>query len=286
MNCKLIAVTQPRLPECETAEELVAYCARVSNPANQANKATAQKLIGYLVNNKHWSPLEMVHVVIEIDSTRDIIRQILRHGSFKFQEFSQRYAEALDFVEPREGRFQDKKNRQNSIDTDPNSDVELWWRAAQAQHIKTSEKLYRAALHENIAKEQARVVLPEGLTASRIYMAGSLRSWIHYCQLRMANGTQKEHMQIAKECWKIICAEFPGIADLFKPDELEEAVKAFSEELLNKLKYKRDVDGYEGWDDPEWTEEEKWRDLQDHTEKRDPIDTAAYSLFIHHARKR
>lgn len=212
MKCKLVAISKPVIDECATAEELVAYCARVSNPANQANHDTSAKLVRYLMNNNHWSPLEMVHLTIEIETTRDIARQILRHRSFAFQEFSQRYAAVVDFAEPREARLQDVKNRQNSIETE-DEDISLWWEDEQASLISYAEEVYQGALNRGIAKEVARSVLPEGLTTSRLYMAGSLRSWVHYCQLRMANGTQKEHMDIAADCWRIIGEQFPSIAE-------------------------------------------------------------------------
>jgi thymidylate synthase (FAD) len=190
--------------------ELVAYCARVSNPSNQANKDTAEKLIKYLIKNKHWSPLEMVHLTLEIETTRDIARQMLRHRSFSFQEFSQRYADPtkdLDFV-LREARLQDTKNRQNSIETD-NLSLQAFWEERQKRVIEKAKNAYEWAIANGIAKEQARAVLPEGLTVSRLYMAGSLRSWIHYIQLRSENGTQKEHINIAKACAEVIATVFP-----------------------------------------------------------------------------
>ena len=190
--------------------ELVAYCARVSNPSNQANKDTAEKLIKYLIKNKHWSPLEMVHLTLEIETTRDIARQILRHRSFSFQEFSQRYADPtkdLDFV-LREARLQDTKNRQNSIETD-NLALQAFWEERQKRVIDEAKNAYEWAITNGIAKEQARAVLPEGLTVSRLYMAGTLRSWIHYIQLRSENGTQKEHINIAKACAEVIATVFP-----------------------------------------------------------------------------
>ena len=279
MKCKLIAVSKPsEHVDCNTAEELVAYCARVSNPANQANKSTASKLIRYLINNNHWSPLEMVHVVIEIETTRDIARQILRHRSFAFQEFSQRYAEVVDMAEPREARMQDHKNRQNSIESEDRR-VNTWWQTAQAVHAEESSHIYREALEKGIAKEQARAVLPEGLTSSTLYMAGTLRSWIHYCQLRMGNGTQKEHMEVAQACWAIIAAEFPSIADIFAPDELEELVQQFSNELLKKLKYQRDIKGYSGWDSDEFTLEQVSDCIDARVEQGDFLDAAAFSVF-------
>ena len=180
MTVKLIAISKPTIDECATAEELVAYCARVSNPANQNNHGTSAKLIRYLINNAHWSPLEMVHMTMEINTTRDIARQILRHRSFSFQEFSQRYADptaALGLV-TREARLQDAKNRQNSTETD-DADLESLWQSMQQMAIEDAQRQYTKAINMGIAKEQARALLPEGLTESRIYMAGSLRSWVH-----------------------------------------------------------------------------------------------------------
>lgn len=201
----------------EDAQDLVAYCARVSNPSNQLNKETNEKLIRYLINHQHWSPLEMVSVCLEITTTRDIARQMLRHRSFSFQEFSQRYADPtqdLDFV-IKEARFQDTKNRQNSIDLDMTNDehrqIQYQWENLQNDLIRKTKDLYSWALAKGIAKEQARAVLPEGLTRSRLYMHGTLRSWIHYIQLRAANGTQKEHILIARECAKAISEIFPMI---------------------------------------------------------------------------
>jgi thymidylate synthase (FAD) len=214
MTVKLVAISKPTIAECATAEELVAYCARVSNPANQNNHSTSAKLIRYLINNAHWSPLEMVHMTLEINTTRDIARQILRHRSFSFQEFSQRYADptsALGFV-TREARLQDPKNRQNSIETD-NSELEELWQSMQQAAIEDAQRQYAKAINMGVAKEQARALLPEGLTESRIYMAGSLRSWVHYCDLRRANGTQKEHREIADACWAIVQQQFPMLGD-------------------------------------------------------------------------
>ena len=214
MTVKLVAISKPTIEECATAEELVAYCARVSNPANQNNHGTSAKLIRYLINNAHWSPLEMVHMTMEISTTRDIARQILRHRSFSFQEFSQRYADptqALGFV-TREARLQDAKNRQNSIETD-DADLESLWQSMQQMAIEDAKRQYTKAINMGIAKEQARALLPEGLTESRIYMAGSLRSWVHYCDLRRANGTQKEHRLIADACWCIVTEQFPMLGD-------------------------------------------------------------------------
>ena len=196
--------------ELTDMQELVAYCARVSNPANQFNSDTSEKLIRYLVRNAHWSPLEMVSACIEITTTRDIARQILRHRSFSFQEFSQRYADPvqeLDFV-LREARLQDSKNRQNSIETD-NLALQAWWEERQRRVIEECKNAYEWAIAKGIAKEQARAVLPEGLTVSRLLMNGTLRSWIHYIQLRSANGTQKEHILIAKEIANVITKIFP-----------------------------------------------------------------------------
>lgn len=217
MPVKLFAKSVPTISECDNVEELLAYIARVSNPSNQNNKETAQKLLKYLVKNKHWSPFEMVHLTMEIETTRDIARQILRHRSFAFQEFSQRYADPtkdLGFVN-REARLQDTKNRQNSID---NTDtlLENEWYRSQQRVLFAVEREYKWAIDNGIAKEQARAVLPEGLTISRMYMAGSLRSWIHYCELRMSNGTQKEHMEIAKECWHIVLSVFPSLQVLLE----------------------------------------------------------------------
>ena len=192
-------------------QELVAFCARVSNPSNQSNKETSEKLIRYLIKNQHWSPLEMVSMCLEIETTRDIARQMLRHRSFSFQEFSQRYAnpvEDLDFVY-REARLQDTKNRQNSIETNDDY-LQERWESEQASVILRAKQAYEWAIENGLAKEQARVVLPEGLTVSRLYMSGTLRSWIHYIQLRSSNGTQKEHMLIARKCAEVV-------AKVFKP---------------------------------------------------------------------
>lgn len=208
----LIALSKPSAnTECATANELIAYTARVSNPSNQSNLETAPKLIRYLIKHAHWSPLEMVHLTLEIKTTRDISRQIVRHRSFSFQEFSQRYAVSENFVE-REARLQDTKNRQNSVEVDDDN-IKHEWMHAQARVRNFAKKEYKQALDMGIAKEQARALLPEGLTETTLYMAGSLRSWVHYCELRMANGTQKEHMDIAKQCWEIIRQHFPDIAE-------------------------------------------------------------------------
>lgn len=197
------------------AQELVAYCARVSNPANQYNAGTSEKLIKYLVKHQHWSPLEMASACLEVETTRDIARQLLRHRSFSFQEYSQRYADPtkdLDFV-LREARLQDVHNRQNSIETD-DFVLETQWRQEQQKVIMAAQDAYKWAISKGIAKEQARVVLPEGNTVSRLCVNGTLRSWIHYIQLRSKNGTQKEHIEIAKACAEVIAEIFPLAADL------------------------------------------------------------------------
>ena len=197
------------------AQELIAYCARVSNPSNQFNTETSAKLIKYLIKHQHWSPLEMVSACIEITTTRDIARQILRHRSFAFQEFSQRYADTtkdLNFV-IREARLQDTKNRQNSISTN-DTEMQAWWDAKQKWIIEQASLAYSEAIERGIAKEQARAVLPEGLTESRLYMNGTLRSWVHYIELRSANGTQLEHQDIAKACAQVISTVFPMANDL------------------------------------------------------------------------
>lgn len=209
----LIGLTKPSAyTECNTANELVAWTARVSNPSNQNNTATAPKLVQYLIRENHWSPLEMVHVSMEIKTTRDIARQILRHRSFSFQEYSQRYADPtkdLGFV-TREARLQDTKNRQNSIEVDDKG-IETEWTHIQNRMIYHAKKDYNAAIKLGMAKEQARALLPEGLTESTIIMAGSLRSWVHYCQLRMDKATQKEHRIVAEQCWVIIGQHFPDV---------------------------------------------------------------------------
>jgi thymidylate synthase (FAD) len=214
MNVKLISYSKPSREMYDEglmdAQELIAFCARVSNPSNQFNMDTADKLIRYLIKHKHWSPLEMVSACLEIETTRDIARQILRHRSFSFQEFSQRYADPtkdLSFV-LRDARLQDTKNRQNSIDTD---DVALkaWWDAKQKFLIDYVRTTYAEAIEKGIAKEQARAILPEGNTVSRMYMNGTLRSWIHFIELRSSNGTQKEHMEVARECARVISELFP-----------------------------------------------------------------------------
>lgn len=210
----LVAISKPSaITDCHTASELVAYTARVSNPANQSNTKTAPKLLNYLIKENHWSPFEMVHMTMEIKTTRDIARQILRHRSFAFQEFSQRYAVSENIDVVREARLQDEKNRQNSVVTD-DKHIQHEWGHAQARIRNFAKKEYEAALKLGIAKEQARALLPEGLTETTLYMAGSLRSWIHYCDLRRGNGTQKEHMIVAEQCWRVVEAHFPEIADM------------------------------------------------------------------------
>ena len=218
MNVKLVSFSapSPEMPvEIKDAQDLIAFCARVSNPSNQLNTDTSEKLIRYLVNHKHWSPLEMVSACLEIETTRDIARQILRHRSFSFQEFSQRYADPtkdLDFV-LREARLQDKSNRQNSVEllglTLTEQNLIEQWRWKQQEVISAAQHAYEWAINNGIAKEQARVVLPEGNTVSRLYMNGTLRSWIHFIELRSANGTQKEHRLVAVECAKVIAKVFP-----------------------------------------------------------------------------
>ena len=194
------------------AQELVAYCARVSNPANQNNTETSEKLIRYLIKHRHWSPLEMVSACLEIETTRDIARQILRHRSFSFQEFSQRYAVADLGFELREARLQDTKNRQNSLDTD-NEYIHEQWAYAQAAVEEQAKTAYKWALENGIAKEQARAVLPEGLTVSRLYMQGTLRSWLHYIELRSGPETQKEHRQVAQACATALESIFPMVSE-------------------------------------------------------------------------
>ena len=220
MKVRIVSYSQPHHDFLEetgmsSLEELVAYCARVSNPSNQNNTQTSGKLIRYLINNKHWSPLEMVSVTLEIVTTRDIARQILRHRSFSFQEFSQRYADPTKDLEftPREARLQDPKNRQNSIDT-ADYMLKYEWDTRQRQLISSINANYKWAIDNGIAKEQARAILPEGITESRLYMSGTLRSWVHYIQLRSANGTQKEHSEVAVACADEISKIFPMMKEL------------------------------------------------------------------------
>jgi thymidylate synthase (FAD) len=218
-TAKIIAVTQPTIESEHNSypmevDQFIAYVARVSNPSNQNNTLTASKLLKYLAKHKHWSPFEMVNVVMEIETTRDIARQILRHRSFSFQEFSQRYADPtqdLGFV-GREARLQDTKNRQNSIEVN-DKELQDTWNRMQAEVIAKVDATYQWAIQMGVAKEQARAVLPEGLTVSRMYMNGTLRSWIHYCQLRMGPETQKEHRQVALDAWNEIIKVFPSLED-------------------------------------------------------------------------
>jgi thymidylate synthase (FAD) len=216
-NVKLIShSTAPEGSGLDNCQELIAYCARVSNPSNQMNKETSEKLIKYLIKHAHWSPLEMVSACLEIDTTRDIAHQIVRHRSFSFQEFSQRYADPAEFGNQfviREARLQDEKNRQNSIETDDVNLRQNWVRKQEAV-IQAAKDAYRWAIENGIAKEQARAVLPEGNTKTRLYMNGTLRSWIHYIELRGANGTQKEHMDIAHACARVIAEIFPLAEEL------------------------------------------------------------------------
>jgi len=219
MNVRLVSYSQPTVEFADLgirdAQELIAYCARVSNPANQFNTDTSERLIRYLIRHQHWSPLEMVSACCEITTTRDIARQILRHRSFSFQEFSQRYADPvkeLNFV-LRAARLQDTSNRQNSIETDDRM-LEIEWERAQKRVLFAVRDAYEWAIQNGIAKEQARAVLPEGLTESRLYMNGTLRSWIHFIELRSGHGTQREHMEVARACAQVIAAIFPLAHDL------------------------------------------------------------------------
>lgn len=223
MKVKLVGYTQPAgefEKEFGDAMELIAYCARVSNPANQFNKETAEKLIRYLVKHKHWSPLEMASATLEVETTRDIARQMLRHRSFSFQEFSQRYADPNDLDESfvvREARLQDTKNRQNSIEMDYDNDdhrrIAYQWENLQKRIIDDVKAAYEWAINHGIAKEQARAILPEGNTVSRLYMNGTLRSWVHFIELRSGNGTQKEHMEVARACAEAIAQIFPMVQE-------------------------------------------------------------------------
>jgi thymidylate synthase (FAD) len=230
MNVKLVSYSQPTeefaAQGIGDAQELIAYCARVSNPANQFNTETSDRLIRYLIRHSHWSPLEMVSACMEIVTTRDIARQILRHRSFSFQEFSQRYADPTQELESafvlRDARFQDLKNRQNSVELDMADEqqrlLSYEWERAQKRVLYAVQKEYKWAIENGIAKEQARAVLPEGLTVSRMYMNGTLRSWIHFIELRSGNGTQKEHQQIALACAEVISKIFPLATDLVAKD--------------------------------------------------------------------
>jgi len=218
MKVKLLSYTQPSPMryELRDTQRIISYCARVSNPNNQHNSESSEKLLKYLIKNKHWSPFEMASVVMEIETTRDIARQLLRHRSFSFQEFSQRYADPTDDLafEVREARLQDNKNRQNSIVTE-DTDLKVWWDAQQKFIIEHVQRIYKEAIDKGIAKEQARAILPEGNTKSRLYVNGTIRSWIHYIELRSANGTQKEHMELAIAIGKAINKIFPLMEDFY-----------------------------------------------------------------------
>jgi thymidylate synthase (FAD) len=214
-TAKIVAITNPLIKGVDTSGDFIAYAARVSNPSNQMNSATSEKLLKYCAKHAHWSVFEMVNVVMEIETTRDIARQILRHRSFSFQEFSQRYADPtkdLGFV-TREARLQDTKNRQNSVEVD-DTNLQNEWHRAQQRVLFAVEREYKWAIDNGIAKEQARAVLPEGLTISRMYMNGTLRSWIHYCQLRMTEGTQKEHREVAASSWNQLAQYFTFLSEL------------------------------------------------------------------------
>lgn len=218
MKVKLFAHTQPveDIQEelgIEDVQDLIAYCAKVSNPQLQHDLSKSDRLINYLVEHKHWSPFEMASATLEIETTRDIARQILRHRSFSFQEFSQRYAVSEGFIQDSQARMQDEKNRQNSLYTDDIS-LQNWFEGAQRRLVNEAKFLYSAALDKGIAKECARVFLPEGLTVSKMYMNGTLRSWLHYIDIRCDSATQKEHRDVANQCRDIIFAEFPAIKDV------------------------------------------------------------------------
>lgn len=213
MQVRLIALTKPVIAECQEAGDLLAYCARVSNPANQANTETAPRLLAYLVRKAHWSPFEMASMTVEIRTTRAIAHQILRHRSFSFQEFSQRYAVAGPAAVLSEARLQDATNRQASHETD-DAELQAWWSAEQTHIASEAQESYRAALARGIAKEVARNVLPEGMTESVLYMAGTIRSWIHYCHLRCEAGTQKEHRDVALACRAVLLEQFPALAEV------------------------------------------------------------------------
>ena len=227
MHARLISYSQPvrhvhsgepGIMGLENIQDLVAYCARVSNPSNQANTKTTSKLLGYLIKHKHWSPFEMASACIEVETTRDIARQFLRHRSFSFQEFSQRYADIRDLNDNfvlREARLQDTKNRQNSIESDDER-LGMIWSAKQLSVIEAAKEAYEWAIENGIAKEQARAVLPEGNTKSKLYVNGTIRSWIHYVELRSDNGTQKEHMELAREIGKAVAQIFPAIKEYVK----------------------------------------------------------------------
>ena len=239
MSVKLIGRMTPvvcSISTSETAEQLIVYMARVSNPESQQAGDNPERLLAYLVRNKHWSPFEMVSLAMEIETPRDISRQILRHRSFSFQEFSQRYAVATEFAE-RECRLRDLKNRQSSIECGENDPVAKWWGAVVHNAKRDAYWEYNAAIEQGIAKEVARCILPEGLTMSRLYMHGTLRSWIHYCQVRMESGTQKEHRQIAEQCWEIVRQEFPAVvaavdAEAVIVQKKDELFRAWKESMI------------------------------------------------------
>lgn len=225
---KLVGITQPTIEGVLNANDLVAFAARVSNPGNQMNSETAPRLVNYLIRNQHWSPFEMVSLTMEIKTTRDISRQILRHRSFSFQEFSQRYAVSENFI-TREARLQDTKNRQNSNEIDRSDEKQRRiaedFNMNQVALLAHARKVYEQALAAGIAKEQARAVLPEGLTETTLYMAGTLRSWIHFCALRSGNGTQKEHREVAIQAMEVIMKQFPSLADTLKQLALQDRAK-------------------------------------------------------------
>jgi len=227
MSIQLVGKSVPVIEGIADAEALLVYMARVSNPQSQQEGSNPEKLIAYLIRECHWSPFEMVHLTMQIAAPRDISRQSLRHRSFSFQEFSQRYAVATDFT-LRECRLQDQKNRQSSIECREGSMIAAWWERIQKQIIESTQLIYEGAIEAGIAKEVARCILPEGLTMSRLYMSGNLRSWIHYCMLRRGNGTQKEHQVIAEQCWDIVRNEFPAVANAV---EAEAEVQKKSKEL-------------------------------------------------------
>ena len=237
MRVKLIGRTVPVVDfgdriSIDTAEQLIVYMARVSNPESQQAGDNPERLLGYLVRHKHWSPFEMVSLTMEIETPRDISRQILRHRSFSFQEFSQRYAVVQD-MQIRECRLQDAKNRQSSIECGEGDKLAAWWKRIQQKMIEQSQMIYDGAIASGMAREVARCILPEGLTMSRLYMHGTLRSWIHYCLVRMDSGTQKEHRQIAEQCWEIVRGEFPAVVAAV---DAEAAVQGKKDELFRAWK--------------------------------------------------
>ncbi len=229
MSVRLIAVSQPVVEEFGTAQEMISYCARVSNPANQLNLDTAPKLLKYCIRKKHWSVFEMAHMVVEIKTTRDIGRQILRHRSFSFQEFSQRYAEVKEDFVLRESRLQDEKNRQASIEND-NHELQEEWDIWQTKVSSVAARAYKWALEHKIAKEQARVVLPEGMTPSTMYMGGLLRSWVHFIDTRASWETQKEHRLIAEEIKSILIDQFPFLSEYWKDERKDQSGKTLLQE--------------------------------------------------------